>query len=118
MEVASRSGTILSPRSTSADYRGAGGSNAGGEFRGLWALQQILRLLRRATDLTAVSVEGIGYEPSQEGADRATWDGVDCASYYCGSDIQSAERVEFAQLKYSGSDPDATWTVARLCHNT
>ncbi|MBY5826578.1 ATP-binding protein [Rhizobium leguminosarum] len=102
-----------------ADYRGARASNAGDQFHELWALQTILGLLIPGTQLAAVSVEGIGYEAgSTAGADAPTWDGVDCALYYGAPTLKNADRVEFAQLKYSPSAPTSPWSVARLTYNS
>jgi len=102
-----------------ADYRGARASSAGDQFHELWALQQILGLLIPGTQLAAVSVEGIGYEDrSTVGAESPTWDGVDCALYYGAPTLKTADRVEFAQLKYSPSAPTSPWSVARLTYNS
>lgn len=100
-----------------ADYRGARGSNAGDQFHELWALQNILALLQPNTSLTAVGVEGVKTETTEDDA-SAAWDGVDCAMYFGGSTLETATRVEFAQLKYSGSTPCSSWTAAKLCENT
>ncbi len=62
----------------SIDFRGARGSNTGDQFHELWALQQVLDLLRPETDLTAVGVEGVRTETPLQNADYPTWDGVDC----------------------------------------
>ena len=101
-----------------ADYRGARGSNAGDQFHELWALRQVLRLLEPSSSFTAVTVEGVRYADAADGVDAPTWDGVDCALYYGGSSLETADVVEFAQLKYSGSSPDGSWTVARLVENS
>ncbi len=94
-----------------ADYRGARGSNAGDIFHELWALEQVLALLDPETRLRAVKVEGVDSQTKCEG--QGVWDGVDCTLYFGGTDLESAESVEIAQLKYSG-DPDRPWTIARL----
>jgi hypothetical protein len=47
-----------------------------------------------------------------------TWDGVDCALFFGDKTIQSASRVEFVQLKYSSSNPEKDWSVARLCSSS
>ncbi len=103
---------------SSVDYGGARGSNAGDQFHELWALQQILELLSPNTELKAVGVEGVRTEVSVQTADNPTWDGVDCALYYGGTSLETADRVEFAQLKYSAANPEKVWSVARLSENT
>ncbi|TAK50650.1 MAG: hypothetical protein EPO27_03905 [Betaproteobacteria bacterium] len=99
------------------DYRGARGSNAGDQFHELWTLLQILKLLNVGTDLGAVSVEGVRTEPPSGDA-GPTWDGVDVALYYGAPSLEKADRVEFAQLKYSSANPHTTWSVARLTYST
>ena len=44
---------------SNADYGGARGSNAGDQFHELWALDRALSLLNPATDLQALTVEGV-----------------------------------------------------------
>ncbi len=103
---------------SSVDYGGARGSNAGDQFHELWALQQVLELLRPGTHLTAVGVEGVRTETASQTTDNPTWDGVDCALYYGGTTLETADRVEFVQLKYSAANPEKVWSVARLIEST
>src|SRR5574341_1101248 len=100
------------------DFRGARGSNAGDQFHELWALLQVLELLRPDTDLKAVGVEGVKTETVSQQPDDPTWDSVDCALYYGGTSLATADRIEFAQLKYSAANPDKAWTVSRLTEST
>ncbi len=102
----------------SVDFRGARGSNTGDQFHELWALQQVLDLLRPETDLKAVGVEGVKTEMPSQNVDEPSWDGVDCALYYGGTTIENADRIEFVQLKYSAANPETNWSVARLTANT
>jgi hypothetical protein len=102
---------------TVAVYRGARGSNTGDYFHELWALQQALDLLDPSSDLRAVTVEGIASDlPVTKSS--AAWDGVDCALYYGRESLETADRLEIVQLKYSGSSPHTPWTVARLTYST
>ena len=98
--------------SSAADYTGARGSNAGDQFHEFWALEQVLALLRPATNLKAVTVEGVALETA--GADQSKWEGVDCGLYYGAPTLERADAIELAQLKYSSADPDKPWTMARL----
>lgn len=102
----------------SSDFHGARGSNTGDQFHELWALQQVLDLLRPETDLKAIGVEGVRTETPSQNVDEPTWDGVDCALYYGGTTIANADRVEFVQLKYSAANSEKNWSVARLTANT
>jgi hypothetical protein len=99
------------------DYRGARGSNAGDDFHELWALRQALALLDEDFGLTAVTVEGLMAE-DESGTPQDTWDGVDCAFYFGGGDINSVEHIEIDQLKYSSANPHDAWTVARLASSS
>ena len=99
------------------EYTGARGSNAGDQFHELWALQQILELLRPATSLCAVGVEGVRDEAGTQN-DVPTWDGVDVSLYYGARSLEKADRLELVQLKYSAANPDSPWTAARFSYNT
>lgn len=107
----------MSTFTPSIDYRGARGSNTGDQFHELWALQQVLDLLRPETDLMAVGVEGVRMETPSQNADNPTWDGVDCALYYAGTTLETADQIEFVQLKYSAANPETAWSVGRLTAN-
>ena len=102
----------------SIDFRGARGSNTGDQFHELWALQQLFDLLSPETDLKAVGVEGVRTETPSQNGDDPTWDGVDCTLYYGGTTIETADQIEFAQLKYSAANPETAWSVSRLTANT
>jgi hypothetical protein len=97
------------------DYRGPRGSLAGTNFHELWALHQAMKLLDGKTNLAAVTVEGFG-QNLKTGDDPTDYDGVDCALIHGDSDVVKAERIEIVQLKYSGSNPQANWTLAKLTH--
>lgn len=101
----------------SIDNRGARGSNTGDQFHELWALQQILDLLRPDSKLKALTVEGVRSETPVSPDDNPTWDSVDCALYYGGTSLETADHVDFVQLKYSGANPEKKWSVARLTEN-
>ncbi len=107
----------MSNLTPSIDFQGARGSNTGDQFHELWALQQVLDLLRPETELRAVSVEGVRTEKPSEDANGPSWDGVDCALYYDGTTLETVSRIEFAQLKYSAANPETAWSVARLTAN-
>ncbi len=100
------------------DYTGARGSNTGDQFHELWALQQVLDLLQPETDLMAVGVEGVRTLSPSQNDDSLTWDGVDCTLYYEGTKLETANRIEFVQLKYSAANPETAWSVARLTRST
>lgn len=95
------------------DYRGPRGSLAGTNFHELWALHQAMKLLDGKTSLAAVTVEGFG-QRLKAADDPTDYDGVDCTLMYGDVDVAKAERVEIVQLKYSGSNPQASWTLSKL----
>lgn len=95
---------------------GARASNAGDQYQELWALQQALGLLVPSTGLAAVTVEGIASEGVD--GDQRVWDGVDCALYFGGKNLETANTVAIAQHKYSTTAPEKDWTIARLVRNT
>jgi hypothetical protein len=99
------------------DYRGARGSNAGDQFHELWALLQMLELLKIGAALKGVTVEGVKSE-SGAGDDGPVWDGVDCGLYFEGASLETAKRVELVQLKYSSANPDTDWSIARIASST
>jgi hypothetical protein len=67
-------------------------------------------MLEEHSALSAIKVEGV----EAAGGSDHTWEGVDCSLYFGGDAAASADRVEFHQLKYSGSKPKQPWTAARL----
>lgn len=93
---------------------GARASTAGDVFHELWALRKALELITPKTNLHAVTIEGIAVPL---GSDHL-YDGVDCGLFYGGISLESASRVEFAQLKYSTANPDTAWTIAKLTANS
>lgn len=99
-----------------ADYRDARGSNAGDEFHELWAVRKALSLLDRQTGLSAIYLEGVS--PEADATEQNTWAGVDCGLYYGSDNVREAGRIEIEQLKYSGADPQAPWTIASLTKTT
>ena len=97
------------------DFSGARGSNAGDNFHELWALRQSLSLLDPNTSLNAIAVEGL--IAKDETGNPESWDGVDCSYYFGGDDISSVEEIIIEQLKYSSSNPEKPWTIARLTYS-
>jgi hypothetical protein len=99
------------------DILGAIASNAGDEFHEIWSLRKALALLDPSGSLSAMSMEGVVSQTSCSG-DSRQWDGVDCALYFGGTSLESAERIELIQLKYSIAAPRKNWTLGRLTRNT
>ena len=100
----------MEPINTQPDYRSGRGSTTGIEFQELWAVRQALRLLDAASDLTAITVDGV---PASAGR-GPEWDGVDCALLFGEQNFEEADRVEIQQLKYSAANPNKNWTVSRI----
>jgi energy-coupling factor transporter ATP-binding protein EcfA2 len=108
----------MSYLSTEIDYGGARGSNAGDQFHENWALLQVINLLNPKKKIKAVSVEGVKTDTISQNGDHPTWNGVDCTLYYGGTTLESADQIEFIQLKYSSAMPDKAWTLSRLTQNS
>jgi hypothetical protein len=102
---------------TNPEYRGARGSNAGDDYHELWAVRHSLALLEQDSGLTLLTVEGLRPQDEVTAGARA-WDGIDCALYFGGTAVADCERIVIEQVKYSGSDPDGQWTLARLTSNS
>jgi hypothetical protein len=66
--------------------------------------------------LIEVTVEGLRTD-DESGGTPDTWDGVDCGLYFGDQATRKYERIAIAQLKYSASDPDTKWTIARLTYS-
>lgn len=95
------------------EYRGARGSNTGDDFHELWATRKAISLLSKEDNLEAIAVEGLAAS-DEAGTSEATWDGVDCTLYYGGSNAKEAKHVVLEQLKYSGVNPQGSWSISRL----
>lgn len=94
------------------EYSGKRGGNAGDDFHEIWAMRRALEILAPGSSVQRVTVEGVLAE-DEAGSDRAAWDGVDCAIYH-GDTEGPFNRIELVQLKYSGSEPSKSWSLARL----
>lgn len=97
------------------DNRGAPASNAGDRFHELWALRKALSLLDPESQFRAMTVEGVPLKDSSP--EVGSWDAVDVCLMAEGESLGEASSVVIAQLKYSTTNPTATWTVTRLAKN-
>ncbi len=87
-------------------------SRDGDQFHYLWAARRTLAMLRPDAALVAVSIEGIAPD---EGEDiTAGLDVIDVAEYEGSTDIASATRVTYLQLKHSTQQVGAPWQVSGL----
>lgn len=98
-----------------SEFHGKRGANAGDDFHELWALRRAFETISPASSVQKVTVEGVA-AADELGSDGPEWDGVDCAIYH-GQSVDSVERIEIAQLKYSGASPSSNWTVARITYS-
>jgi hypothetical protein len=94
------------------DAVGARASNAGDRFHELWALRKALSLLEPNPKYQAISVEGVS--PEESSPSSGTWSAVDVCLMSGGKSLADADSAEFVQLKYSSTNPNAAWSVARL----
>ncbi len=104
------------PKNVTDGVLGARASNAGDRFHELWALRKALTLLEPSSPYSAITVEGV--PETDTPPDEIAWSAVDVCLLTGGTRIQDASKVEFAQLKYSSTNPTSAWTAARLSHSS
>lgn len=90
-------------------------SRDGDQFHYRWAARRCLRLLRIASDLKAVTIEGIsaaegGGKPSVQGGEEV----VDVGEYYGSQTFEKARLVRYVQLKHSTVRTDKEFTASEL----
>lgn len=90
-------------------------SNAGHDFHVLWATRRIITLLKPATTLRAVKMEGVAAEDTANlPVDAEHFLAADLTEYHGGEHFATADRTIIAQLKYSTRHPYDPWTGSRL----
>lgn len=87
-------------------------SNAGDRYHFVLAARRALDLLHPANRLHRVVLEGVA--PEDTGADEDAYLGVDLASYFGGSTLDTADELVITQVKYSPTHPTKPWTLAQL----
>lgn len=87
----------------------------GDQFHYLWAARRCLRLLDAASDLKAVSVEGLSSRDGAPGT-RAGEEVVDVAEYYGAETISDARAIRYLQLKHSTVRVAQDWTASGLAN--
>lgn len=86
-------------------------SRDGDQFHYVWAARQALRLLEPGTRLDSIYVEGVS---SGDGATGKALEVVDLAEYWGSSDLATADRVVYRQLKHSTTQIGDEWTASFL----
>lgn len=87
-------------------------SRDGDQFHYAWAARRTLAMLPPEAALVAVSIEGV---TSGEGEKvSAGLDAIDVAEYHGSTDLASAARVIYLQLKHSTRQADEPWQVSGL----
>ena len=89
-------------------------SRDGDQFHYFWAARQCLTLLDSSSDLVALAIEGPAPDDSTPGAKTASAHEIDVAEYYGGTDIHTATRIVYRQLKHSTAQRDVPWRPAGL----
>ena len=92
-------------------------SNAGDRYHFVYAARRMLDMLHPRNNLELIQMENVAEEDLVLENTPETFCGVDLTEYYGGMDRNSAEKIVFVQVKYSPTDPNATWTLNRLCTN-
>lgn len=98
---------------TDPEYLGAIASNAGDEFHILWAAREMLCLLDRHGDVTAVKVEG----PPQDEVHAQIGEHGQAADVTLIRETANGRAYRYLQLKHSASDAAANWTWSRFLKN-
>ena len=89
-------------------------SRDGHQFHEAWVARRALGLLLPRFDLYGIAVEGLS-EEDEEGAPAAAVEIADATFYYGnGTSLESCERIEVAQFKYSISRADTPLRMADL----
>lgn len=94
----------------SVDTFDVGPSRDGDQFHYSRASRLCLELLDATSDLKVVSVEGVSIK---DGVDAGA-ESIDLALYYGSTDLASARRVHYRQLKHSTLQRDKEWTASGL----
>jgi len=89
-------------------------SRDGDQFHYLWAARQCLKLLDYTSDLIAVAIEGPAPRDLTPGMRGVAAHEIDVAEYYGGTDIASANRIVYRQLKHSTARRNVPWGPAGL----
>jgi hypothetical protein len=87
-------------------------SNAGDRYHFVLAARRVLDLLHPTKRLQRVVLEGVA--PEDTGSDEDAYLGVDLASYFGGSTLETADELTITQIKYSPTHPNKPWTLAQL----
>ena len=100
---------------TRSEFHGKRSANAGDDFHELWALRRAFETISPASSVQKVTVEGVAAEDEID-SHGPEWDGIDCTIYH-GQNVDSVQRIEIVQLKYSAANPSASWTISRITYS-
>ena len=87
-------------------------SRDGDQFHYWWAARRCLRLLEPGTDLVSISIEGPA--TTEGGKIAAGVDVIDLAEYHGSTDLKTATRIRYMQLKHSTRRASEAWTASLL----
>ena len=87
-------------------------SRDGDQFHYAWAARRTLAMLPPDAALVAVSIEGV--TPGEGEQVSAGLDAIDVAEYVGSTDLASAARVTYLQLKHSTRQANEPWQVSGL----
>jgi hypothetical protein len=87
-------------------------SRDGDQFHYAWAARRTLAMLPPDAALVGVSIEGV--TPGEGEQVSAGLDAIDVAEYVGSTDLASAARVTYLQLKHSTRQADEPWQVSGL----
>jgi hypothetical protein len=90
-------------------------SNAGDRYHFVYTARRMLDMLHPRSDLELIEMENVAKEDRLLANTPETFVGVDLTEYYGGVDSDSAKSIVIVQVKYSPTNPTASWTLNRLC---
>jgi hypothetical protein len=75
----------------------------------------MLDMLHPRSDLGLIVMENVAEEDRLLAGTPETFVGVDLTEYYGGTNSSTAKSIVIVQVKYSPTNPNANWTLNRLC---
>ncbi|RYG89901.1 ATP-binding protein [Loktanella sp. IMCC34160] len=89
-------------------------SRAGDQFHYLWAARRSLRLLMPASDLVAISIEGVSDSETGELSETNGEEVIDVAEYFGSEELSKCNKVTYLQLKHSTLNVGKPWVLSDL----
>jgi len=92
-------------------------SNAGDRYHFVYAARRMLDMLHPRNNLGLIVMENVTVGDQKKANTRDSFLGVDLTEYYGGGKSEDANEIFIVQVKYSPTNPNAGWTLNRLCED-